>query len=69
VLEVLRGRVVLGGELAHFAAGHVHERLLLGFWRWRAFYRDPDSALEPLWADLRQHDILPALRPQPGLTS
>ena len=33
VLEVLRGRVVLDGELAHFAAGHVHERLLLGFWR------------------------------------
>jgi len=33
MLKVLRGRVVLGGELAHFAAGHVHGRLLLGFWR------------------------------------
>src|SRR5262245_5405337 len=31
MLEVLRGRVVLGGELAHFAAGHVHGRILLGF--------------------------------------
>src|SRR5262249_14662603 len=30
MLEVLRGRIVLGGELAHFAAGHVHGRLLLG---------------------------------------
>jgi len=33
VLEVPRGRVVLGGELAHLAAGHVHGRLLLCFWR------------------------------------
>src|SRR5262249_45344817 len=33
MLKVLRGRIVLGGELAHFAAGHVHGRLLLGFWR------------------------------------
>src|SRR5262249_19602090 len=33
MLEVLRGRIVLGGELAHFAAGHVQGRLLLGFRR------------------------------------
>ena len=32
VLEVLRGRVVLGREFAHFAAGHVHGRILLGSW-------------------------------------
>src|SRR5262249_57442493 len=30
VLEMLRGRIVLGGELADFAAGHVHGRILLG---------------------------------------
>jgi very-short-patch-repair endonuclease len=41
------------------------ERCGLPFSRVRgaAFYRDPDSALEPLWADLRQHDILPAPPP------
>ena len=38
------------------------ERCGLPFSRVRgaAFYRDPDSALEPLWADLHQHDIVPA---------
>ena len=38
------------------------ERCGLPFARVRgaAFYRDPDSALEPVWADLRQHNIQPA---------
>jgi very-short-patch-repair endonuclease len=41
------------------------ERCGLPFSRVRgaAFYRDPDSALEPLWSDLRQHNITPALTP------
>jgi REase_MTES_1575/AAA domain len=35
--------------------------------RGAAFYRDPDAALEPLWADLQQHDIGPrALSPPTG---
>jgi REase_MTES_1575/AAA domain len=29
--------------------------------RGAAFYRDPEAALEPLWADLRQYEIRPAL--------
>jgi very-short-patch-repair endonuclease len=39
------------------------ERCGLPFSRIRgaAFYRDPDAALETLWADLRQYDIRPAL--------
>ena len=38
------------------------ERCGLPFARIRgaAFYRDPEAALEPLWADLRQYDIRPA---------
>jgi very-short-patch-repair endonuclease len=37
------------------------ERCGLPFSRIRgaAFYRDPEAALEPLWADLRQYDIRP----------
>jgi REase_MTES_1575/AAA domain len=44
------------------------ERCGLPFARVRgaAFYRDPDAALEPLWADLRQYGILPP-PPQPAL--
>jgi very-short-patch-repair endonuclease len=39
------------------------ERCGLPFTRVRgaAFYRDPEAALEPLWADLKQYDIQPRL--------
>ncbi|HEY7199142.1 MAG TPA: AAA domain-containing protein [Candidatus Dormibacteraeota bacterium] len=46
------------------ARQRVLERCGLPFARVRgaAFYRDPEAALEPLWADLRQYDIKPGPR-------
>jgi hypothetical protein len=40
------------------------ERCGLPFARVRgaSFYRDPEAALEPLWAGLRQYDIRPTTR-------
>jgi very-short-patch-repair endonuclease len=78
LVEGLRGRLAVecDGDRWHgpeaFQRDLVRQRMLercgLPFARVRgaAFYRDPDSALAPLWADLRQHDITPAL-PAPAV--
>jgi very-short-patch-repair endonuclease len=77
LVEGFRGRLAVECDSDRWHGAEVFERDLvrqrmlercgLPFSRVRgaAFYRDPDSALEPLWADLRQHEILPSLLSSP----
>jgi very-short-patch-repair endonuclease len=72
MVEGLRGRVAIEceGDRWHgddafrhdVARQRMLERCGLPFTRIRgsAFYRDPESAMEAVWADLKQYDIAPA---------
>jgi hypothetical protein len=71
LVEGLRGRVAVACDSDRWDGAEAFERDLtrqrmlercgLPFSRVRgaAFYRDPEVALQPLWADLRQHEVEP----------